>query len=100
MTINAAQMVKNGMVRIHPDHIKLISQMRAAQFDKKGGIDKTELNADVLDCFIMACWDLKEFDYGSYKVTSKAVTHSVDEGVITKDKPIKSNAFIVQEEKD
>jgi hypothetical protein len=100
MTINAAQMVKNGMVRIHPDHIKLISQMRAAQFDKKGGIDKTELNADVLDCFIMACWDLKEFDYGSYKVTSKAVTHSVDESTTTKEKPIKSNAFIVQEEKD
>jgi len=63
MTINAAQMVKNGKVRIHPSHTKLISQMRAAKFDKKGGIDKEELNADVLDCFIMACWDLKEFDY-------------------------------------
>jgi len=56
-------MVKNGKVRIHPSHTKLLSQMRSAQFDKKGGIDKEELNADVLDCFIMACWDLKEFDY-------------------------------------
>ena len=63
MTINSAQMVKNGKVRIHPSHTKLLSQMRSAQFDKKGGIDKEELNADVLDCFIMACWDLKEFDY-------------------------------------
>jgi len=71
MTINAAQMVKNGKVRIHPNHTKLISQMRAAQFDKKGGIDKEELNADVLDCFIMACWDLKEFDYGHYDITGK-----------------------------
>lgn len=68
MTINAAQMVKNGKVRIHPNHTKLISQMRAAVFDTKGGIDKTELNADVLDCFIMFCWDLKEFDYGHYDV--------------------------------
>jgi hypothetical protein len=68
MTINSAQMVKNGKVRIHPNHTKLISQMRAAKFDKKGGIDKEELNADVLDCFIMACWDLKEFDYGHYDV--------------------------------
>jgi len=63
MTINSAQMVKNGKVKIHPSHTKLLSQMRSAQFDKKGGIDKEELNADVLDCFIMACWDLKEFDY-------------------------------------
>ena len=63
MTINASQMVKNKKVKIHPTHTKLISQMRAAKFDKNGGIDKEELNADVLDCFIMACWDLKEFDY-------------------------------------
>ncbi len=70
MTINASQMVKNGKVRIHPNHTKLLAQMRAAQFDGKGGIDKSELNADVLDCFIMACWDLKEFDYGHYDIMS------------------------------
>lgn len=63
MTINAAQMVKNERVRIHPNHTKLISQLRAAKFDKKGGVDKEELNFDVGDCFLMACWDLKEFDY-------------------------------------
>ena len=28
------------------------------------------MNADVLDCFIMACWDLKEFDYGHYDIMS------------------------------
>ena len=70
MTINASQMVKNGKVRIHPNHTKLFAQMRSAQFDKKGGIDKSELNADVLDCFIMCCWDLKEFDYGHYDIMS------------------------------
>ena len=63
MTINASQMVKNRKVKIHPTHTKLISQMRAARFDKKGGVDKEELNFDVGDCFLMACWDLKEFDY-------------------------------------
>ena len=71
MTINAAQMVKNGKVRIHPNHNKLISQMRAAKFDKKGGVDKEELNFDVGDCFLMACWDLKEYDYGHYDLMGK-----------------------------
>ena len=70
MTINASQMVKNGKVRVHPNHTKLLAQMRSAQFDIKGGIDKSELNADVLDCFIMCCWDLKEFDYGHYDIMS------------------------------
>ena len=68
MAINSAQMVKMGKVKIHPSHTKLISQLRAAQFDKKGGINKEELNFDIGDCFIMACWDLKEFDYGHYDV--------------------------------
>jgi hypothetical protein len=70
MTINASQMVKNGKVKVHPNHTKLLAQMRSAQFDIKGGIDKSELNADVLDCFIMCCWDLKEFDYGHYDIMS------------------------------
>lgn len=75
MAINSAQMVKMGKVRIHPSHTKLISQLRAAQFDKKGGINKEELNFDIGDCFIMACWDLKEFDYGHYDVMSNKVVN-------------------------
>ena len=78
MTINASQMVKNGKVKIHPNHTKLLAQMRAAQFDKKGGIDKSELNADVLDCFIMCCWDLKEFDYGHYDIISNKLVKTDD----------------------
>ena len=78
MTINASQMVKNGKVRIHPNHTKLLAQMRSAQFDKKGGIDKSELNADVLDCFIMCCWDLKEFDYGHYDIMSDKLVKQDD----------------------
>lgn len=65
MTINAAQLVKNGLVRIHPMFTDLIAQLRAAQFDDKGGVDKKELNFDIGDAFIMMCWDLKEFDYSS-----------------------------------
>jgi len=62
--------------------------MRSAQFDKKGGIDKTELNADVLDCFIMCCWDLKEFDYGHYDIMANKLVNQNDT-----DKP-KSNSGI------
>jgi hypothetical protein len=69
MTINAAQMVKTGKVRIHPIFTDLIAQLRAAKFDDKGGVDKKELNFDIGDAFIMMCWDLKEFDYTSYGVT-------------------------------
>ena len=79
MAINAAQMVKNGKVRIHPSHTKLISQLRAAQFDVKGGIDKSELNFDIGDCFIMCCWDLKEFDYGHYDVMNNKLVYGDDE---------------------
>ena len=78
MTINASQMVKNGKVRVHPNHTKLLAQMRSAQFDIKGGIDKSELNADVLDCFIMCCWDLKEFDYGHYDIMSDRLVKQDD----------------------
>ncbi len=69
MTINASQMVKNQKVRIHPDFKTLIAQMRAVRFDPKGGIDKSETSFDVVDAFIMWCYDMKEFDYTSHHVT-------------------------------
>ena len=78
MAINSAQMVKMGKVRIHPSHTKLISQLRSAQFDKRGGINKEELNFDIGDCFIMACWDLKEFDYGHYDIMSDRLVRQDD----------------------
>ena len=78
MAINSAQMVKNGKVRIHPSHTKLIAQLRSAQFDKRGGIDKSELNFDIGDCFIMCCWDLKEFDYGHYDIMANRLVKQDD----------------------
>lgn len=87
MTINAAQMVKNGRVRIHPNHKKLISQLRAARFDKRGGVDKEELNFDIGDAFLMFCWDLKEFDYSSTAV-------SLDGDIIGEEKPRSKSVMI------
>ena len=87
MTINAAQMVKNKQVMIHPMFRDLIAQLRAAKFDGKGGVDKKELHFDIGDAFIMMCWDLKEFDYSSYGV-------SIDGKVIEYDKPKSSSVKI------
>lgn len=85
MTINASMMVKNGLVIIHPSHSKLLSQLRAAHFDKTGGVDKEELNFDVGDCFLMACWDLKEFDYGHYDIMgNKFISKKQDDTDIKK----------------
>ena len=94
MTINASQMVKNGRVRIHPNHTKLISQLRSAQFDKKGGVDKEELNFDVGDCFLMACWDLKEFDYGHYDIMGDRYVSKNE----TSDKVLRKNGISLNTE--
>ena len=94
MAINSAQMVKMGKVRIHPSHTKLISQLRSAQFDKRGGIDKEELNFDIGDCFIMCCWDLKEFDYGHYDVMdNKLVKTDEIEKVKSKSVVMKTESY-------
>ena len=93
MTINAAQMVKQGKVRIHPSHVKLISQLRSAKFDKRGGVDKEELNFDVGDCFLMALWDLKEFDYGHVDVIKGNVISKVPD-----EKSIKARGISIKTE--
>ena len=91
MTINAAQMVKNKLVRIHPNFKALISQMRAVRFDARGGIDKTETSFDVVDAFIMWCWDMKEFDYSAIHLTY--------DGKIVKDlKPKRSKGLTMKTE--
>lgn len=92
MTINAAQMVKNGLVRIHPMFTDLIAQLRAAQFDDKGGVDKKELNFDIGDAFIMMCWDLKEFDYSSIGLRSDGTIYGRDK---PKSKSVKVNTEVI-----
>ncbi len=78
MTINAAQMVKTKKLRIHPLFADLIAQLRAAEFDDKGGVDKKELHFDIGDAFIMMCWDLKEFNYDSITVSSNGKVYNPD----------------------
>jgi hypothetical protein len=45
---------------------------------RSGGIDKSELNFDIGDCFIMCCWDLKEFDYGHYDIMANRLVKQDD----------------------
>lgn len=59
MTINAAQMVRTKKVMVHPCFTELISQLRSAKFDDRGGVDKSELSFDIGDAFIMLCWKMK-----------------------------------------
>lgn len=58
MTVIAAQMVKDKKVRIHPIYKDLLAQLKAAKFNDKGKVDKTSLNFDLGDTFIMACYYL------------------------------------------
>jgi len=59
MTIEASQAVKEMRVRIHPAFHDLISQLKAVSFNDKGHPDKTLLNFDLGDCFLMGCNHLK-----------------------------------------
>jgi len=68
MTINAAQMVKEKRVIIHPNYTELIQQLKSAQFNDKGHPDKTILTFDLGDCFLMGCYYLKEVELRMIKV--------------------------------
>ena len=59
MTIEASQAVKEMRVMIHPAYHDLLSQLKAVSFNDKGHPDKTLLNFDLGDCFLMGCNHLK-----------------------------------------
>lgn len=59
MTIEAAQAVAEQRIRIHPVFKDLIAQLMAVKFNEKGHPDKTELNFDLGDCFLMGTNFLK-----------------------------------------
>ena len=59
MTFEASQAVKEMRVRIHPAFTDLIAQLKAVAFNDKGHPDKTLLNFDLGDCFLMGCNHLK-----------------------------------------
>ena len=81
LPVHASMMVKRGLVRIHPQFKKLISQMRAVNFDKMGGIDKSEVPFDLVDAFNMMLWDLKQFDYTHFDVMDNKIVKTNTEPV-------------------
>ncbi len=70
LPIVASMLVKNCQVRIHPQFVRLLNQMRAVKFDKMGGIDKKEVPFDLVDALNMMLWDLKTFDYKSIGISA------------------------------
>lgn len=59
MTFESSQAVQEKRVRIHKSFITIISQLKAVSFNSKGHPDKTKLNFDSGDCFIMGVNHLK-----------------------------------------
>lgn len=56
----ASQDVRDKKVRIHPSQRDLISQLVGVETNERGHPDKTKMNFDLGDTFIMACKDLKD----------------------------------------
>jgi hypothetical protein len=50
---NAANMVNQLKLRIHPDFTELIRQMRTCRYDQHGKLDKTVHSYDLIDCLSM-----------------------------------------------
>ena len=59
MTFEASQAVREKRVRIHRSMKKLPAQLKAVSFNSKGHPDKTKLNFDAGDCFLMGVNHLK-----------------------------------------
>ena len=87
MTTEATQAVREKRVRIHKIFTRLPAQLRAVQFDKKGGPDKTKLTFDLGDCFLMGINHLKHFTYKSIGVT-------LDGKIIDPDRERKSSLIL------
>jgi len=68
MTFEASQAVREKRVRIHPSMGTLLSQLKAVRFNPKGHPDKTQLNFDSGDCFIMGCNHFKVSKIILYKI--------------------------------
>ena len=59
MTFEASQAVREKRVRIHKSMKTLTGQLKAVSFNSKGHPDKTKLNFDAGDCFLMGVNHLK-----------------------------------------
>lgn len=59
MTFETSQAVQEKRVRIHKIFTTLLTQLKAVSFNSKGHPDKTKLNFDSGDCYIMGVNHLK-----------------------------------------
>jgi hypothetical protein len=55
--VNAAQMVNQIKLRIHPQFTELIRQMRTCRYDPHGKLDKSVHSYDLIDCLSMGLDD-------------------------------------------
>lgn len=74
MTFEASQAVREKRVKIHTTMHTLTSQLKAVSFNSKGHPDKTKLNFDAGDCFLMGVNHLK-----SNSVRILTVSSSIDD---------------------
>lgn len=74
MTFESSQAVQEKRVKIHRIFQTLISQLKAVSFNSKGHPDKTKLNFDSGDCFLIGINHLK-----SNKVRILTINDNIDE---------------------
>jgi hypothetical protein len=66
MVLDAAKVVKEQKVRIHPAYSDLVTQLKTIQFNVKGVPDKNKIKFDLGDCFLM-CSKHVAFGASAYK---------------------------------
>jgi len=96
MPINASVMAAKGLIKVHPNFTKLISQMRAVKFDKMGGIDKSEVSYDLIDAIDMGAWDLRAFDYSHYDLIGGKLVDKTETDKVIKKNGITLNIEVVE----
>ncbi len=76
MTFETSQAVQERRVRIHKTFTTLINQLKAVCFNSKGHPDKTKLNFDSGDCYIMGVNHLKS---NRIRIISIPLSNSIDD---------------------
>jgi len=71
MIMNAVAAVREVKVRIHPSFKELIYQLKAAQYDEDGKVDKKRLSFDLGDSLIMALYKARHKDVSARLLKSR-----------------------------
>ena len=67
MTDNAADVVANRAVQIHPKFNVLLEELRGAVRGDNGQVDKKKTRYDLGDCFNMACYEFgNKYEFGFF----------------------------------